>query len=586
MVFSKSIIHIKSISGKLILAFISFITLPLLINGTLMFYKTKSVLESRINNYTQSTLTFISSDIDKLITDYDWKFIDLYSRKKIFSELDKYQANSNDKLKSEVIINDDLNKYLSNNSFMESVYLFSNNGEIYYASKSGVKDSNFINLFNNNKSLKKRILELNGEGITFPLCDGELTYFCIARVFKNIYGNFKSIGIGVIIIDRNNISEICSDIHIPKNVSLYILSSDNSIIFKKGDIEAINKYIEREGNNILSTFENGIRTINIDNTGYVLVKNTAEHTKWKYLEFIRERELISEVFEIQSYFLFITGISLLFFIVITILVSQQITNPIKRLAQAMDKFKRGNLEMEISINSSDEVGALYESFNHMRIRIKNLIEDIRKVSEKEKDAEIRALKSQLNPHFLYNALGAVNWLAVENNQFQISDMLTQLSDLLRYSLDKDSSDTVTLRDDIRWLKTYINFQKKRFNKKIDVIFNVDPFVLDFRIPKLLIQPLVENSIIHGLACVDRNGLIIINIQGHNNEIYFEIIDNGAGIESDKLTEIVSEDNAGMGIKNVQERLKLYYGESYGLEVKSEIGQGVRISFRIPRNNYL
>ncbi len=583
MAWLKRIFYIKSISNKFIFAFVIFITLPMLINGFLMYTKARSVLVNKINNYTQSTLSFINTDIDNLIKDCELKFVDLYSRKTIFSELEKQnQSVPTDRLRTEVMINDELSKYLASNILFESVYLFANNNEVYSVNRTGDISSSFREAFNNDLTLKKEILSLKGEGKIFPFYVDGTTYLCIARVLKNIYSDFSNIGIAVVTIDLKNIANVCSDIHVPKNVTLYILDSNNKVVFKKGNFEVTDNYITINGslNNIRSG-KSGINIINITNTPYALIYNTAEYTKWTCIEFVQESQLTSEVFEIKTYFIFVTILSIFFLSIIIIIASLYITNPIKRLAQAMDKMKKGNLEVNVSSKSQDEVGTLYESFNEMRLRIKTLIEDIQKVSKKEKEAEMQALKSQFNPHFLYNALGAVNWIAVRNNQFEISDMLTSLSDLLRYSLDKDNKEIVPLRDDIRWLKSYSDFQKMRFDKKFEVIFNIDPFVMECRVHKLLIQPLLENSIIHGLDGIERDGLIVINITGEMDKVHFEIVDNGKGMDKDTLANITSSGNKGLGIKNVHERIKLYYGESYGLEVESELGQGLKISFNIP-----
>jgi two-component system, sensor histidine kinase YesM len=219
-------------------------------------------------------------------------------------------------------------------------------------------------------------------------------------------------------------------------------------------------------------------------------------------------------------------------------------------------------------------------------KIEGLIREVEAASTKRKDAEIAALEAQVNPHFLYNTLDTINWMAIDRNEYEISNAIGSLAEILRYGIDK-SNEIVEIRREIEWLKHYISLQQTRLKDTFDFRLDVDPSALDCRIHKLLFQPFVENSILHGFRGVDTKHELRVSIGRDGGRINVTIADNGRGIDEGTLREIelgsfASESGKGrIGMINAIGRIKMYYGADAAVDIESAPGEGTRISIYYP-----
>lgn len=232
------------------------------------------------------------------------------------------------------------------------------------------------------------------------------------------------------------------------------------------------------------------------------------------------------------------------------------------------------------INQKDEVGSLYRSFNERNQRIQNLIEKNNEANKKEKEYHIQALNAQINPHFMYNTLDTINWMAKDLKAKDISKMITSLSRILRYSISK-KEDIVTLDEEINCIKNYLNIYEERYEKAFTSEFYINPEILEYKTFKLLLQPLVENSLIHGFSRQMKGGNIIIrgDMKGENGVL--RIIDNGEGMTKERIFYVLSQDSDRIGLSNINQRLKLLYGAEYGMTIESTPGEGTMIILVFP-----
>jgi len=261
-------------------------------------------------------------------------------------------------------------------------------------------------------------------------------------------------------------------------------------------------------------------------------------------------------------------------------ISRYIATPLQRLIVAMNEMGRGATPSLPHIDRSDEIGFLYKSFNSMFARIKNLIAQIELAHKNERTFEMRALQAQINPHFLYNTLDAINWLARERGEAQISRMLTSLSRILQYTI-RTNDGMVRWRDELQWLANYVFIQQARFEGKFEVRYEVDDGILDYRTFHLLLQPFVENSIIHGFRDLDRGGIITVRGRRFDGQVIFEILDNGRGISERSIEGAFADSGTGLGIANVNERIQLNFGPSYGVIVSPGEFSGTRVVITFP-----
>ena len=276
---------------------------------------------------------------------------------------------------------------------------------------------------------------------------------------------------------------------------------------------------------------------------------------------------------------------LLFCIVIIFSITQLFTSffekKISALHYYLQRIKEGHLDYHIHDDSKDELGDLTNNLQAMIDEINRLIREDYQTKIELKETQFKALQAQINPHFLYNCLSLINNKALMNNQPEISQMSQLLSVFYRTTLNKGKAETL-LQNEIKNVTSYIDIQRLLHDNSFDVLYQIDPNLPEIEVPNLLLQPLVENSIIHGiLPNKTKRGQLFVTITKVMGQIYFTIMDNGIGIPPEKLSTLLTTDSSGYGLKNVHERLILAYGEGSGLTINSIPGQSTMISFKIP-----
>jgi two-component system sensor histidine kinase YesM len=256
------------------------------------------------------------------------------------------------------------------------------------------------------------------------------------------------------------------------------------------------------------------------------------------------------------------------------------------MIKKMKEVENGNLDISINVRRRDEIGQLGVSFNNMIYDIKYLISKLVEEERNKKEIELEALHAQINPHFLYNTLNTIKWMAKMQGARNISSTVTALIKLLRVSINL-SNEKVTLEEEIEYVKNYVLIQKMRFNEQFEVNYNTDEDCLKCTIPKLILQPIVENSIIYGSGEDGAHRLnICISAQREGENLIIRIVDNGPGIEDEVLKRIFkAEKNVNkfsvVGLHNVNERIKHYYGEAYGITISTGIGKGTSVGINLP-----
>ncbi len=254
---------------------------------------------------------------------------------------------------------------------------------------------------------------------------------------------------------------------------------------------------------------------------------------------------------------------------------------INSLHDSMEAVRSGNMNIQIHDNLPDEIGSLTNNFQEMLDEINRLIRENYKNKLLLKETQLKTLQAQINPHFLYNCLSLINSKALMNKQPEISQMSQRLSTFYRTTLNKGRSET-TLPNEIENMKSYVDIQKLLHDNDFDVVYQIDSPLPEIEVPNLLLQPLVENALVHGiLPNKSRYGRLFLAISKVMDKIRFTVLDNGLGIPAEKLPTLLQTDSGGYGLKNVHERLQLSYGEEYGLTINSIPGESTMITFTIP-----
>ena len=261
--------------------------------------------------------------------------------------------------------------------------------------------------------------------------------------------------------------------------------------------------------------------------------------------------------------------------------------PIQVLAQAAGRISEGDLDARADVDSRDEIAVLADRFNDMAGNIQTLVVKVREDEQKMRKADLRLLQEQINPHFLYNTLDNIVWLIEGNEPDEAVEMVVTLSEFFRLVLSK-GKEFITIRQEEQHISSYLQIQEKRYHDILDYHIYIDPEIYEYQIPKLTLQPLVENALYHGIKYKRSRGMIEITGTKEGENLYLTVADDGVGMDEDELKKLekeisrpCKETESGFGLANVNERIRMYFGAEFGMKIWSEKGSGTRITIEIP-----
>jgi two-component system sensor histidine kinase YesM len=320
--------------------------------------------------------------------------------------------------------------------------------------------------------------------------------------------------------------------------------------------------------------------IEIDGKKMIICYSMSKITGWISAVVFPPDKLIEPMIpEIRSYTIYLSALLAFISTIFAYILSFKITNPISKLAKAIKKTGEGRFDLKIREEGSSESRELIRRFNIMNEEIQKLIIENYEIKIKEKEAEINALNLQLDPHFMYNTLNLINLISIENGQDEISEMIISLSQMLKYTV-KNRESLVPFKLDIQYLKSYIFIMTKRLEGKFTVLYDIDPELDEYYVPKFFLQPFVENAIIHAFDS-DKKGILRISCRIHDGIGIHYIEDNGKGISSERIKEIFDPKKGAVGINNVDKRIKAMFGNEYGVFIESVPNMGTKITITHP-----
>ncbi len=312
-----------------------------------------------------------------------------------------------------------------------------------------------------------------------------------------------------------------------------------------------------------------------------------KNTGWKSVYVISDAEMLKEVKKLGHRDFFFTLLIMALFTTVTIFIAYTITKPLKLLGKRIRKIKSGDWDMELPVTARDEIGRLTEDFNRMLQDIRLLMNEVTQKEKEKKEAHLMALQAQINPHFLFNTLNAIKWTAYVNGVNNIGDMIASLGRLFEIAISK-KSEYILIKEEVDYLQNYLNLMSLRYNQNFTLEYDLEPSVMELYTLKFILQPLVENAIIHGLDSGITEGKLKISGKRDGNVVLFTVSDNGKGIPAKKIALLLNAERnsdsrrfSSIGLSNVNERIKLNFGEVYGLEIQSIEQKGTEVLVRIP-----
>ncbi|WP_379130716.1 sensor histidine kinase [Paenibacillus sp. sgz500958] len=414
----------------------------------------------------------------------------------------------------------------------------------------------------------------------------------LCRVIKNIY-TLEPAGIAVVGVDASKVASQYLD-NTQDNVDMFVLDRDGLIITASNQDWIGKKDIDLpyfvDSDRAVGTKERLVS--NIDHDQWIVSYLQSPTTGWYVVVVHSKAQLVKELGQILQVTVTIAFICLALSVMVTWLAALAITKPVKKLSRSMRRLQTGDFSQRVFFEGNDEIGLLGHGYNLMVQRIDSLIKDVYASRLKQKEAELKTLQAQIRPHFLYNTLNTICWEAEKKGDKEIADMVYSLSQVFRLSLN-DGRDSYTLAQEMELVTNYLFLQKNRFRGRFQFEISLEEGVRDYIVPKLLLQPLAENAVIHGMEPLHENGgFIAVHAYRRDRRIMLEVQDNGIGIEPDKLREIqqnlakpdkldVQEGvgRPGFALANVKERLELYFTEA-SFEIESTQGTGTRIIIQI------
>jgi two-component system sensor histidine kinase YesM len=408
----------------------------------------------------------------------------------------------------------------------------------------------------------------------------------------------KEVGVIVISIDEKVIDEACNDISSSGtsekvNTLNFIFDEDSNIItFPNKDMigKSINSYLKNNEDNPDKGYIDLVKKANKIDDKFAIVNTLFDDiTGWTIVNVADQRYLFERIYAQQRLTVIVGLFAILVLVGIIIYITNRLSGSIGQVLEAMKTAESGELSVRVEVEDSmpQEILMIAVRFNKMITRLQELVEKVKSATFKQKEAEIRALEAQINPHFLYNTLDCINWMAIDNNEYEISNMINSLAKILRYSIDK-SNNMVYMHEEIEWLKQYIYLQQTRMKYTFDYKIDVDEQVLECKVHKLLFQPFVENSIIHGFERLKQGGLLTVRVKDNNRNIVVTLTDNGKGMSESIVNRLNNNlmDKASksghIGIENVKERLSIYYGTDANVKIESIEGNGTTVCIQIPK----
>ena len=368
----------------------------------------------------------------------------------------------------------------------------------------------------------------------------------------------------------------------------YLTDSSGEIIYHVFS-NLINSGLKEENNRIASSYADGVHEETYNGENRIVIVKTAGYTGWKLISVIPESEFALGYRQMALYIFIVIMLTALTIIIINSLVSYRVSKPIKMLATSVEALETHDPDPNIYIGGPLEIRHLGLAIHGLVTRLRGLTDSIVYEQEEKRKSEFNALQAQINPHFLYNTLESIVWMIESNREKDAITMVMSLANFFRISLSRGAN-VIPLESELNHARYYLRIQNMRYKDKFEASFDIDPGINDNVSLKLIIQPLIENAIYHAMETMDGEGWLSIKGWRDGGDVYIEIRDNGPGMTKEMVDSLLDIKNTGtetkrkwqgMGIRNVNQRIKLYFGSEYGLEVESELDVGTCVRIHLP-----
>lgn len=410
----------------------------------------------------------------------------------------------------------------------------------------------------------------------------------MTRIVQMTVGDHVERGILLIQLKHNDFQDVFSNILLGGGSYLYLTDADGEIIYHPQQELVKSGYVE-EAIDLNSIPSSGI-VKNIGDKQREYFVKTVGYTGWKIIGVTQTDGIALNTFKSSMFIAFLTLFFLSIIVVINSFLSKRVSAPMGRLEEAVNRIEAGNLDTDIEPSGFYEVWHLGRAIDKMKNNLRRLMEDIVKEHEAKRKSELMALQNQINPHFLYNTLDIIVWMIENGKKDDAVNVVTALARFFRISLSRGRT-VITVQDEVEHVRNYLMIQEMRFKNRFSYEFHLEDGVETLGTIKLILQPIVENAVYHAMEFMDGDGEIKVSVFRQGEDLYFLIQDNGCGMTQEQVEklmngmDICSGKGAGVGLRNVRERIRLVFGDSYDLSIVSEPDEGTEVRVKIPAISY-
>ncbi|OCT16270.1 two-component sensor histidine kinase [Paenibacillus pectinilyticus] len=598
----------NSIHNRLFMLFITSMLVLVLLVSVLYYQKTTQIIHSKINDLAQKNISQTVGLFDLLLQGYDSITKSLNSNYEMLRLIEDRDTNTDmtANILNERTITNILGAIYYSRDDIIGIHVITNAGKNYNYERGfdSVIDTNYASA-----DWYQKLQDSTGEMVWLGLVQGSMiNQFQRNPLFvfgRKLYDLTDHRVIGVMLIETNPqpILSALSNVTISPNSRVYIVDRENRLIATTAeDKKNFPSFLG------LSRPERD-EVIVDDQTDQLIVAAKAKMSDWTVFGLTPKQDINSEIVKTREYLYVVIVVLIILSTALASLISQNISSPLKLLIREMKQVEMGNFKGSVTVRSFEEINSLVSSFNRMVNRMDELIERITLASMSEKNAELQALQSQVNPHFLYNTLDMIYWMLDERENDRLGKVILALSHMFRYSSDWQEASKTTLQQELDQMRHYMTIIENRLEGRVSTEIDIDPEWLEVTLPKMTLQPIIENAVKYGLEPLREPGVLRVYTQIHEQELHIVISDNGVGIEEGLLLQMqerLVEDarfigdpyskthdltidtnkqtRRGIGLTNVHRRIVLMFGDTYGLRIQSkqEVGTTVIIVMPIPR----
>lgn len=573
-----SIHHIISISFTVIAV------MGMLMVGTALYLRFINSTESMVSENNKTMVDQVNLNLDSYLRDM----------RKV-SDATYYNV-----IKKKDLATDNINKeldllYETNKDSLVSICVFSQQGEVVAASPVGNLKSSvdpresqwFLEAVN-----EKENIHFSTPHVQNLFVGARNKYRWVVSLSREVeLTSNKKTTSGVLLVDMNfsGIEQICKNVSVGRSGYVYLIDGGGEVIYHPRQQLIYSNLIE-ENNKTAATYEDGNHIETFQGEKRLVTIKSVGYTGWKIVGIMPMSDITSDYVQMTSFAIFIMVFAIFILVFLNMFVSSRIANPIRSLEKSVKKLENGAKDVNISISGSYEVQHLGKAIRSMVNQMHTLMDNIVIEQESKRKSELDALQAQINPHFLYNTLDSIVWM-IENENYDGSIiMVTALARLFRISLSKGKN-VITVRDEIEHARNYLTIQNIRYKNKFTYSIEAEENTLELATIKLIIQPLIENAIYHGMEFMGGDGEILVKAYVKEGDLYIDVVDNGLGIRQEICDILLTDDSkikrkgSGIGLKNVHERIQIYFGKNYGLKIYSEPDEGTTIQIHMPCLNF-